>query len=315
MGKLQEALKNHPVLILDGALGTELEYQGHDVSGKLWSAKYLLGQSDIIQKVHEEYVLAGSDLITTSSYQASVPGLAEEGLSETEAEKILASTVSIVQKAVKIAWESLSDRERRYRIYPLVGGSIGPYAAYLADGSEYTGIYQVVENELLDFHQTRIEALLEAGADFLAIETIPNCLEAKVLTELLSQYPQIDAYISFTSQDGQTISDGTPIEEVVALCENVANLVAVGINCTAPHHVESLLKKMRAVTKKPFIVYPNSGEIYDGVKKTWHDNPNDLLRLPDYSRVWKEYGVKIFGGCCRTRPADIVALRQVLIKE
>lgn len=313
MGKLKHALKENEILILDGALGTELEYRGHDVSGSLWSAKYLLENPEVIQKIHEEYILAGSDLLISSSYQASLPGLEEAGLTEAEARSILISTICIAKKAVENAWDKLADEDKKRRIYPLVGGSIGPYAAYLADGSEYTGIYQVVDRDLIDFHEFRIQTLLEAGADFLAIETIPNLSEVNVLIKLLQQYPKIDAYISFTSQDGRTISDGTPIEEVITLCETVENLVAVGVNCTAPNYISPLLERIRSSSDKPCIVYPNSGEIYDDINKIWHHNPNNLQTLAEYSQIWKYYGAKIFGGCCRTRPADILQLRRSLL--
>ena len=99
MAIFKDYLENKSPLILHGALGTEMESLGYDISGKLWSAKYLLDKPEVIQKIHETYVAAGSDLITTSSYQATLPGLIDAGLTEKEAEQIIALTVQLAKNA------------------------------------------------------------------------------------------------------------------------------------------------------------------------------------------------------------------------
>lgn len=314
MGKLKEGLSQKQVLLLDGALGTELELQGHDISGKLWSAKYLLGDPEILVDLHAQYVVAGSDLITSASYQASLAGFQEEGLSLLEAEKALAATISLARQGIEKGWAQLSEEEKLNRPYPLIGASIGPYAAYLADGSEYTGSYQASRADLEAFHGRRMELLIEAGADYLAIETIPNKVETEVLVDLLARFPQVDAYISFCSQDGKTISDGTPIEVVGQLCDSVESIVAIGLNCTAPRHILPLLEKLRSTTTKPLLAYPNSGEIYDGEKKCWHPAPAVEGNLVENSKTWLKTGLQILGGCCRTRPADIASLRKSIFE-
>ena len=312
MGKLQKLLDEQEIILLDGALGTEMEFRSYDISGHLWSAKYLLQQPEVIQQIHEAYVAAGSDIITTASYQATVPGLVKAGLSKEEALRLIASTVYLAKRAIKEAWESLDLSSRKGRTYPLVAGSIGPYAAYLADGSEYTGVYQVEAEELREFHRPRIQALVEAGADFLAIETIPNGLEASVLSSLLKEeFSDVEAYLSFTSQDGLHLSDGTPISLAAMTAQTCENIRAVGVNCTAPHFISGLLEEMARFTDKPLLTYPNSGEVYDGTLKIWKENPNEDS-LAKNSLIWKEKGVRIFGGCCRTRPSDIFDLANLL---
>lgn len=313
MGKLNELLNKQETIILDGALGTEMEYQGYDISGELWSAQYLLNQPEVIRQIHEAYVEAGSDIITTASYQATIPGLVKADLSEEEAVDVISSTVTLAQEAIKLVWEKLPPANREGRSYPLVAGSVGPYAAYLADGSEYTGLYQVTAEDLRAFHRPRIEALVGAGADFLAIETIPNFLEVEVLVALLQEeFPAVDAYLSFTSQDGLHLSDGTPIGLATEQCQLAENIRAVGVNCTAPHLIQGLIQEMARVTDKPLMTYPNSGEIYDGQSKTWYDDPDHDHTLAENSLIWKTEGVRLFGGCCRTRPSDITELAQKL---
>lgn len=306
MGAFKDLLEKQDIIILDGALGTELERQGYDVSGRLWSAKYLLENPQIIQDLHEDYVWAGSDIITTSSYQASVPAFIKEGLSLDKAHEIFKETVFLAQAAIKKVWGRLSLDEQKQRSYTLIAGSVGPYAAYLADGSEYTGSYHLSEEEFKDFHRPRIQALLDAGCDLLALETIPNGAETEALVHLLAEeFPQAEAYLSFTAQTASAISDGTLIEKVGRLAQSSPQILAVGFNCTAPHLLVLLLEKLKQVCDKPLLAYPNSGEIYNGLTKTWQDNPEQNLCLLDYSQLWEKQGVQLIGGCCRTRPEDI----------
>ena len=309
MGKFKDLLDKQEIIILDGALGTELESLGYDVSGKLWSAQYLLDQPQIIQDVHESYVRAGSDIITTSSYQASIPAFVEAGLTPEKAYDLLKETVFLARKAIENTWQALSPEEKNQRPRLLVAGSVGPYAAYLADGSEYTGDYQLSEEEFQDFHRPRIQALLEAGSDLLAIETIPNGAEAAAILRLLAEeFPQAEAYLSFVAQSENAISDGTKIEELGNLAQESPQVLAVGFNCTAPHLIASLLGELGKVCNKPFLTYPNSGETYNGLTKTWHDDPEQERSLLENSKLWQNQGVRLFGGCCRTRPEDIAQL-------
>ncbi|MGO3134236.1 MAG: homocysteine S-methyltransferase, partial [Streptococcus thermophilus] len=188
MATFKDYLENNSPLILHGALGTEMEALGYDISGKLWSAKYLLEKSEVIQELHETYVAAGADLITTSSYQATLPGLVEAGLTEKAAEQIIALTVRLAKAARDKVWGALDETEKAKRPYPLISGDVGPYAAYLANGSEYSGDYgQITIKELKDFHRPRIQILLDQGVDLLALETIPNRLETQALIELLAE--------------------------------------------------------------------------------------------------------------------------------
>lgn len=236
MGRLKELLAQKQILVLHGSLGTELEAMGYDVSGKLWSAKYLLEKPDVIQELHEIYLNNGSNILTTSTYQATIPGLEVAGLNPEQAADIIRLTVQLAHQARDNYWQNLSDEQKTQTIYPLISGDVGPYAAYLADGSEYNGQYGKVSlQELKDFHRPRIQLFLEQEVDMLALETIPNRLEVQALTELLSEeFPQIEVYMSFTAQEVGKISDGTALKDVIALVEACPQILAVGFNCTQP---------------------------------------------------------------------------------
>ena len=312
MATFKDYLENNYPLILHGALGTEMEALGYDISGKLWSAKYLLEKSEVIQELHETYVAAGADLITTSSYQATLPGLVEAGLTEKAAEQIIALTVRLAKAARDKVWGALNETEKAKRPYPLISGDVGPYAAYLANGSEYSGDYgEITINELKDFHRPRIQILLDQGVDLLALETIPNRLETQALIELLAEeFPEAEAYMSFTVQIPDAISDGTSLAEMAKLVSQSNQILAVGINCSSPLLYNQALSFLKN-TGKALITYPNSGEVYDGDSQTWKPKDKDALTLVEHSKYWHaHFGVKILGGCCRTRPNDIKALYQ-----
>lgn len=314
MGRFKDLLEQQEYIILHGALGTELEFRGHDVSGKLWSAKYLLSNPQLIKDIHKDYIRAGADVITTSTYQATFEGLAETGLSSQEAEELIRLTVILAKEARDEVWGEFSDEEKEGRYYPLISGDVGPYAAYLADGSEYSGNYgDITLSELKDFHRQRIYLLLEEGVDLLALETIPNYLEGQALSQLLrEEFPDVEVYISFTSQDGKAISDGTPIDKIAELINKTPQILAVGLNCSAPVIYDDFLKELRKKTNKPFVTYPNSGEIYDGNTQSWQDTADTSRTLLDDTIRWHQLGAKVVGGCCRTRPEDIKTLAEFL---
>jgi homocysteine S-methyltransferase len=189
-----------------------------------------------------------------------------------------------------------------------VAASVGPYGAYLADGSEYHGDYELDEEGLVDWHRRRWHILARTQADLLACETIPSFAEARAQVRLLQETPERMAWFSFSCKDGEHISDGTPLAECAAYLDQFEQVAAVGINCTAPRFLPDLIQSAFAVTKKPIIVYPNSGETYDAARKAWYGEsaPAEFGTL---SREWRKLGAAGLGGCCRTGPAHIQQIR------
>ena len=294
------------VFILDGGLATELEARRHNLDDPLWSARLLLEQPDAIRQVHSDYLLAGADCVISASYQASLPGFMARGLSELEAADLIHTSVQIAREARDRFWAIMANRRSRLR--PLVAASVGPYGAYLADGSEYSGRYDLDEQGLLAWHRPRWEILAQSGADLLACETIPSLPEAKALRQLLLETPASSAWMSFTCKDGAHISDGTLLTECVDLLNDIPNLVAVGINCTPPRYLPDLITAVQSATDKQIIVYPNSGEQYDRATKQWlgQSGPAEYGTI---SREWRKMGALLVGGCCRTSPAHIQQIR------
>ncbi len=305
MNPIDSILDHYPALVIDGALATELERRGCDLKDDLWSAKILLEQPEKIKQVHYDYFRAGADCAITASYQATIEGFIKRGLNKQEAIALIQKSVQLALEARDEFWADESNRVGRLR--PFVAASVGPYGAYLADGSEYRGNYGLTENELMDFHRPRMRALIEAGADLLACETIPCLVEAQALGKLLDEFQGMQAWISFSCRDEAHVSEGQRLEDCVRLVEQNPFVVAVGINCTSPKYIPSLIREARKATDKPVIVYPNSGEIYDASRNDWDGYPV-YASFGDEAREWFKAGARLIGGCCRTTPEDIRAI-------
>ncbi|CAA7049778.1 unnamed protein product [Microthlaspi erraticum] len=298
--------------VLDGGFATQLEIHGAAINDPLWSAVSLIRDPELIKRVHMEYLEAGADIVVTSSYQATIPGFVSRGLSMEESESLLQKSVKLTVEARDKFWDKVSKVSGHSYNRALVAASIGSYGAYLADGSEYSGNYgeNVDLDKLKDFHRRRLQVLVEAGPDLLAFETIPNKLEAQACVELLEEENvQIPAWICFTSVDGEKAASGESFEECLEALNKSNNVYAVGINCAPPQFIESLIRKFSELTKKAIVVYPNSGEVWDGKAKKWLPSQcfgDDEFEM--FATKWRDLGAKLIGGCCRTTPSTIRAI-------
>ena len=307
-------LNTSDALILDGGLATELEKRGYNLDDPLWSARLLLEDPAAIQQLHLDYYWAGADCGISASYQATLAGLQARGLTVMEAITLLRRSVELVQAARAEFWQTLVPGQRNGRLYPLVAASVGPYGAALADGSEYTGAYGLDEDALFEWHRQRWHVLARSGADLLACETIPSYEEARALLRLLRETPGAWAWFSFSCRDEAHISDGTPIAQCARLLADQPQVVAVGVNCTPPRYINGLIREITAVSTKPVIIYPNSGEQYNATTNQW-DGQTDASEFGTLSREWRKQGAALIGGCCRTSPAHIQQIKDRFTKR
>ena len=291
-----DALGRDRPLILDGGLSTQLEAQGCDISGVLWSAELLRSNPDEIIRATRAFVDAGAECVATATYQASREGFAKAGVAAGEADALMLQAVELARRAQPA----------------IVAASIGPYGAMLHDGSEYRGDYDASAATLREFHEKRLELMDGSGADVLAVETVPSFAEAQVLAELLDDRV-LPSWVSFSCRDGKSISDGTPIEEAARSFVSHPRVAAVGINCTPPQYVVELIERLRAaVPDKVVMAYPNSGEVYDAETGSW----SGTVTATDCAAAavtWVGAGAGIVGGCCRMGPEHIRAIRKALI--
>jgi homocysteine S-methyltransferase len=302
---IADLLQQWPVLIVDGALATELEQRGCDLHDPLWSAKILYEAPDLIRQIHFDYFHAGADIAITASYQATIPRFMERGFSRQQSLELLQRSVQLALEARDLFWKDPAHRVGRPR--PLVAASIGPYGASLADGSEYQGDYGLSQTQLMDFHRLRLATLLDTGPDLLACETLPCLIEAKALAQLLTECPDASAWMSFSARDATHISDGETLAECAAWLDSQPQVIAIGVNCTAPRYLPTLIQAARSATRKPIVVYPNSGEIYAVDRRCWEGTAT-CAEFATEAAHWYASGARLIGGCCRTTPEHINGL-------
>jgi homocysteine S-methyltransferase len=269
----------------------------------------LMEEPEAIEQVHRDFLDAGADCLITASYQASLEGFARRGLDKDQGTALMRAAVDLAVAARQAFLAADASRTGRPR--PLVAASIGPYGAYLADGSEYTGRYDLDDAGLRSFHNERWRILADSPADLLACETIPSLREAAVLLSLLGDTPDRWAWLSFSCRDGTRLNDGNLFADAVRLCAEAPQVAAVSINCTAPQYVTSLIAEARRVTDRPIVVYPNLGEVYDATLKKWGEGSHPVAWV-DLVAEWLAAGAQAVGGCCRVGPGEISQTRRVL---
>jgi homocysteine S-methyltransferase len=283
--------------VLDGGFATELEARGHDLRDSLWSARLLRDDPEAIEDVHAAYFGAGAHVAITSSYQATFEGFAERGIDRDEAARLLRLSVELACRA----------RERSGG-RGVVAGSVGPYCVVWADGGEYTGDYaRASDDEIATTQRARIAELVAAGADAIALETIPNAREAVVLAELLAEFPGLEAWLSFCCRDGERLSDGTRLADAIRAADARGTVAAFGVNCTPPQHVASLLAHARRATDRPLLAYPNHGRVWNEATYAWSGLGVDRFP-PALVARWRALGASAIGGCCGIGPAAIAEL-------
>ena len=302
------------LVILDGGLATELEHRGFDLADPLWSARLLLEAPEAIEALHLDYLMAGADIVTSASYQASFEGFAARGIAEPAAAELMRSSLRLAARARDRFWAEPANRPGRCR--PLIAASVGPFGATRADGSEYHGDYGASLVELIDFHRPRLRLLADAGADLLACETIPSRLEAEAILAVLAELDGPPAWLSFSCRDAARVAHGEPFADCLALAAASPRVLAAGLNCCAPALVLPWLQARPAGFAKPLLAYPNRGERWDAAARRWRPAPAGDLgaeELAAQAGAWVQAGARLIGGCCRTGPADTRAIRAALI--
>jgi len=304
---LHALLSSKGICVLDGGLASELQARGADLTDRLWSARLLIKNPEAIRQVHLDYFAAGANVAISASYQATFEGFAEGGIDRDRAAGLMRRSVELARSAAAEHHEQQPAGPR-----PLVAASVGPYGAMLADGSEYVGRYGLSVGELREFHRPRLETLLEAEPDLLAVETIPAIEEAEAILGLLEDLPGTHAWVSFSCGGADRINDGTPFVDAVRLAASSDRVVAVGLNCTPPGFAAELLRRAADVTAAPLMAYPNEGGVWDPVARTWTLGPDPRPDFGALAPMWRDAGATIIGGCCGTGPRDVTAIARSL---
>lgn len=274
---------NGKYVLLDGAMGTLLQESGLQLGTLPETLNIEVPQ--LIREIHQAYVAAGAQIISTNTFQANGLKLKDTGY----------SPQGIIQAGVRLAREAGA---------PLVALAIGPLGQILAP------IGTLTFEEAYECFKEQVVAGAEAGADCILLETFSDLYELKAAILAAKENTPLPILCTMTfQQDGRTLMGTDPLTAVTVL--QGLGVEALGINCSlGPEEILSLLQPMVTYSRVPLIVQPNGGMPQRiGDETVFPVTPEAFAT---YGKRLGEMGVQLLGGCCGTRPAHIAALRQVL---
>jgi len=278
--KLTELL-NKQIVFGDGAMGTMLYSKGVFINTCFEELN--ITNPKLVGQIHDLYISAGSDFIETNTYGANTFKLARFGLAEK------ASQINIA--AVKIARQSAAGKT-------LVAGSMGPLGVDIAHGS------QISEKEIADIFTNQINALAQAGSDFLLFETFTNLKELLIAINCAVKTCELEIVAQLAINEQNETLYGDDIDFAIAKVSEFERVAAVGLNCAiGPAAMLEALPVIKKATSKPISLQPNAGlpQNIDG-RTVYMCTPEYMA---EYAKRFYEKGVKIIGGCCGTTPEHI----------
>ncbi|OCS82474.1 methionine synthase [Caryophanon tenue] len=292
------------ILILDGAMGTMLQnenltpedFGGEELDG--CNENLLLTRPDVLEKIHRQYLEAGTDIICTNTFGATPLVLNEYDLGHL-ADEINTAGVEIARKAV----DEFSTPE-----WPrFVAGAMGPTTKTLS----VTG--GITFDELVENFYVQARALIKAGADLLLLETSQDMLNVKAGTLGVKQAfdelgIELPVMISGTIEPMGTTLAGQTIDAFYISIEHIQPL-SVGLNCaTGPEFMTDHIRSLSELATSYVSCYPNAG--LPDEEGCYHETPDSLSKK---LRGFAEKGwLNIIGGCCGTTPAHITAIREAV---
>jgi S-methylmethionine-dependent homocysteine/selenocysteine methylase len=288
MATLRHMMSGRKPLILDGAMGTELGRRGVPLDLPLWSAGALMTHPEVVRAIHEDYIGAGADIITTNTFRTTRRTLRAAGMPDRSQE--------LTSRAVDLAREATQRFPGRQL---LVAGSIAP----LEDC--YRPDLVPSQRELEEEHAINAGLLSEAGVDLLLLETMGTVREA-VAACTAAVATGNDVVISFLCRGDGLLYGGDSLDEAVAAVAQLGP-VAIGLNCLPAVAAGEVLRQLAALTSLPRALYANAGIPGQerGAKLRVSCAP-DAYR--DLCTQWLTTGVSIVGGCCGTTPGHIRAV-------
>ncbi len=289
-----ERLQHGGPLLLDGATGTELNRRGVDTGLPLWSANALLTEEGqrILLQIHEDYLRAGAEILTTNTFRTHRRALAPSGRA--------GLALELTRRAVEIARTALvnvpAERPR------FLAGSIST----LEDC--YRPDLVPSDQELYDEHAERVQHLARAGVDLFMIETINTLREARVIA-CLAVETGLPVVVSFVCDRNGRILSGESLRDAARQLLPL-RVAALGVNCAPTPDLHRGLAELRAACPPdfPLIAYGNIGYADDQVG--WINT--DAVHPQAYCEYARRWPARIVGGCCGTTPAHIAALHDAL---
>jgi len=290
---LSSLLSRRRPLVLDGAMGTELQRRGVDVGLPLWSANALLVAPDVVLQIHRESIDAGADIITTATFRTTARTFRRAALPDRSA--------PLTRRAVDLAKQARSELPERT---VLIAGSVAPLEdCYRPDLVPATA-------ELAAEHAEHTARLAAEGVDFLLLETMGTVKEIEEAARAAAATGK-EFVVSFLCATDGRLYSGEPLgEAVAAACAHAP--AALSVNCVSPKFIESPLEAIARISNLPLFAYGNVG--LPNVELTDTDFTRDVGedQYAAGARSWVRRGVAVVGGCCGTTPDDVRAVAHAL---
>lgn len=295
--KFCERLSQPGILLLDGAMGTELARRGINLTLPLWSASAVLYVPETVIQIHADYLAAGADIITTTTFRTDRHTFTKAGLAQQLARQACFSAVHLAQTAIN---KQIEPR----RVF--IAGSMAPLEdCYHPElGQDY--------NTILSVQSEKAAWLAEAGVDFLLIETMNNKVETLATTQAALQ-TGLPVITSCLLRDADHLFDGTDIKPLMFELFS-KGITAFALNCFHHTIISEFLNRYLPEIPLPLAVYPNADYYYP--ESGWQKDPT--FTPANFARIalnWSKMGVKIIGGCCGTTPDHIHALHNLIIQN
>ena len=279
-------------LILDGAMGTELERRGFKTRLPIWTAQALLDAPELVRQIHQDYINAGANIITTNTFRTNPYTIKKAGL--------LKSNLDVPQALTKIACILAKQVVGNKKV--AIAGSVAPVADCFSP-ELYPGDELVAKD-----YYAHIKNLKTGGVDFILAETMISIKEVMIVLEQTKKL-KMPIMVSFAlNKDGEIFNSDNLIEALNQVTKY--NPLALLINCTTLEIIEKVIDSLLATARIPLGVYPNFGPPVKG-QFAEYLTPGKFAR--SLVRLNKK-GVKILGGCCGTQPEHIKALAKLIKK-
>lgn len=284
---------NRTPLVLDGAVGTELERRGLGAPGPLWSAAALLDSPGVVRDIHAEHVAAGADIVVADTFRTNVRTL--------RAAQLLDRAEDLNRRAVVLARQAADGAADRSVI---VAASVAPvedcYSPHL-----------VPEEPALSLeHELMMKWLRQAGANVAWCETMNTAREARVAAEAAVSVG-LPFVVSVVTAESGDLLGGDTLRAFVEAVEPLAPL-AIGLNCIPPRGVSALLPRLRDLTSRRIVVYAHIGNEHPTPGWSYSEVDVSPEQYGEYVEKWRDMGAEIIGGCCGTTAEHVRVVADVL---
>lgn len=288
-------MSTSPVVLLDGAMGTELERRGVDTALPLWSAAALDTAPQVVQQIHLDHIRAGAQVITANTFRTNLRALQKAGLAHRMRE--------LTFRAVALARAAIAESgNAQVRL----AGSIAPVEDC------YSPELVPTEEELQTEHALLARYLAEAGVDLLLIET-QNTIREAVAAARAAASTGKPFWVSFVLDNQNRLLSGESLSDAVRAVLPFAPQ-AILVNCVPTSQVRAAVRLLRHATPREIAIgaYANAGRVDEATGIWTMEGGDSPQAYAEAARAWIAEGATIIGGCCGTTPEHIAALRASL---